>query len=207
MLLALQFIAAIALLSAIHITVMALIGRSLGIAIREFSFGMGPALLSIDVLRLRALPLGGSVEFIDFDSQPRAVRVLLPLSGAASLLAVAVTLHPSAWSSTSHGFAQIVLGALAPTSHAQQLIGGATHVAMRGFGPLLGMLAAKLAAFNLLPFPAMNGGGALLALLDPKPRDMTRWKEKLMQWSAWLTVALALMWVGAICIFLLEQTK
>jgi membrane-associated protease RseP (regulator of RpoE activity) len=207
MLLALKFIAAIALLAALHITVMALLGRLLGIAIREVSFGLGPTLLAVGVLRLRVLPLGGAVDFDDFESQPRAVRVLLPLAGVASLAVVAFALHPSALSSMAHGFAQIVAGALGPTSHAQQLIGGAARVGMLGFVPLLGMLAAKLAAFNLMPLPAMNGGAALLALLDPRPREMPRWKETLVQGSAWLMVALALAWVVAIGTFLLAHTQ
>lgn len=230
MLIALQFIAAIALLAALHVTVVALLGRWLGIAIREVSFGMGPALLSAGVFRLRALPLGGSVVFKDtqteappsgaidididvdkwavdaFDHQPRAVRVLLPLCGVAALAAVAFALHPaSAGASVAHGFAQWVSGALAPSSTALRLIEGATRVASLGFTPLLGMLAAKLTALNLLPLPSMAGGQALLALLDPSPREMPRWKASLLQGSVWLLLALALSWAAAVGIFALGR--
>ncbi|CAA2108439.1 site-2 protease family protein [Variovorax paradoxus] len=228
MLIASQFIAAIALLAALHVTVVALLGRWLGIAIREVSFGMGPALLSAGVFRLRALPLGGSVVFKDtqteappsgaidididkwavdaFDHQPRAVRVLLPLCGVAALAAVAFALHPgSAGASAAHGFAQWVSGALAPSSTALRLIEGATRVASLGFTPLLGMLAAKLTALNLLPLPSMAGGQALLALLDPSPRDMPQWKVSLLQGSVWLLLALALSWAAAVGIFALGR--
>lgn len=224
MLLALQFIAAIALLVALHITVVALLGRWLGIAIREVSFGVGPVLLSAGVFRLRALPLGGSVAFKDtqtetpppgvgdkwaadaFDHQPRAVRVLLPLCGVAALAAVAFALRPgSAGASVAHGFVQIVSGALAPLSTGRQLIDGAMHVASLGFVPLLGMLAAKVAALNLLPLPSMAGGQALLALLDPSPREMPPWKASLLQGSVWPMLALALSWAAAIGMFALSR--
>lgn len=220
MLLALQFIAAIALLAALHVAVMALLGRWLGIAIREVSFGMGPTLLTVGALRLRALPLGGAVVFKDtsveappadagkpwtgdaFDHQPRAVRVLLPLAGIAALVAVAFALRPGvAAASLAHGFVQIVAGGLAPLSLAQQLIDGAARVAASGFVPLLGMLAAKCAALNLLPLASMGGGQALLALFDPAPRDTPPWKASLLQGSAWLMLALAAAWVVAIGFF------
>ncbi|MFM9925304.1 site-2 protease family protein [Variovorax sp. H27-G14] len=220
MYIALQFVAAIALLAALHVSVMALLGRALGIAIREVSFGMGPTLLAVGAFRLRALPLGGSVVFKDtlaqtpsgdaadtgaadaFDHQPRAVRVLLPLCGIAALAAVAFALHPgSAGASLANGFVQIVSGGLAPLSIAQQLINGATRVASLGFLPLLGMLAAKCAALNLLPLASMGGGQALLALLDPAPRETPPWKAWLLQASVWLLLALALSWAVAIGLF------
>jgi Peptidase family M50 len=219
--LALQFIAAIALLAALHTTVMAMLARLLGITVREVSLGFGPTLLSMGIFRLRALPLGGAVmlkntltdikpddaapDWADdaFDTQPRAVRVLLPLSGIAALIAVAFALRPDvAWSSLVNGFAQIVTGGLSALSTAQHLLGGATQVASLGFAPLLGMLAAKFAALNLLPLPTMGGGQALLTLLDPCPRDQPRWKELLMQWSAWLAIALGAAWIVAIGVFL-----
>lgn len=219
--LALQFIAAIALLVVFHITAMATFARMLGVAVREVSLGFGPTLLSAGIFRLRALPVGGAVvlkntltdtkpddaapDWADdaFDTQSRAVRVLLPLSGVATLIAVAFALRPdAAWASLVHAFAQIVTGGLAPLSTAQHLLGGATRIATAfGFVPLLGMLAAKLAALNLLPLATMNGGQALLALFDPSPRDQPRWKEKLMQGSAWLSIALGATWLVAIGYF------
>ncbi len=229
MYLALQFIAAIALLAALHVTTMALLGRLLGIAIREVSFGMGPTLLCVGAFRLRALPLGGAVVFKDklsetpaadapakrnadagtadaFDHQPRAVRVLLPLAGIAALAAVAFALHPgSAGASVANGFMQIVSGGMAPLSTAQRLIDGATRAGALGFVPLLGMLAAKCAAFNLLPLASMGGGQALLALLDPAPRETPPWKAWLLQASVWLLLALALSWAVAIGLFVVAR--
>lgn len=204
--LALQFLAAIALLAALHTAVTALAGRSLGMALGEISLGVGPTLLSVGTCRLRVLPLGGSVVFDDLDSQPRAVRVLLPLAGIAALAAVAFALHPgSAGGSLAHGFAQIVSGGLAPLSTAQRLIDGAARFGALGFAPLLGMLAAKCAALNLLPLASMGGGQALLALVDPSPRELPRWKNSLLQASVWLTLALAAAWAVAVGFFVLGR--
>lgn len=204
--LALQFLAAIALLAALHTAVTALLGRCLGMVLREVSFGFGPTLLSAGVCRLRVLPLGGSVVFDDFDSQPRATRVLLPLAGIAALAAVALALHPgSAAGSLAHGFAQVVTGGLAPLSTAQRLIDGAARFGALGFAPLLGMLAAKCAALNLLPLTSMGGGQALLALVDPSPSEMPRWKDALLQGSVWLMLALAAAWAVAVGCFLLGR--
>lgn len=217
---ALKFIAATALLTAVHVLVMTLLGRWLRIAVREVSLGFGPVLLSAGIFRLRAVPLGGVVMFKDtraeaipegappgwvkdaFDHQPRWVQALLPLAGAASLVAMAFAWHPgSALASLGHGFVQIAAGGLGPLSTAQPLIAGASHIATQGFLPLLGVLAAKFAALNLLPLPMMNGGQALLALLDPAPRETPRWKQMLMQWSVWLLIALVFSWAVAIGYF------
>lgn len=221
---ALKFIAATALLTAVHVLVMTVLGLRLRIAIREVSLGFGPVLLSAGIFRLRAVPLGGAVLFKDtraeaipegappgwvkdaFDHRPRWVQTLLPLTGAASLVAMALLLHPgSALASLGHGFVQIVTGGLSPLSTAQPLIAGASHIATLGFLPLLGVLAAKFAALNLLPLTVMNGGQALLALLDPAPHETPRWKQMLMQWSVWLFIALAFSWAVAIGFFVLGR--
>jgi membrane-associated protease RseP (regulator of RpoE activity) len=227
MLVALKFIAAIALLAALHVSVMAVLGRLLGIAVRQVSLGFGPVLFSFGILQLRALPFGGSVTFKDtrsedttdeapaehgrvddaFDHQPRAVQVLLPLAGAASLAVVALLLHPgSALASIGHGFAQIVAGGVSPLGTAQGLIEGARAFAtQQGFLPLLGMPAAKLAALNLLPLPAMNGGQALLALMKRDlHEDSSPWLQRLTEWGLWLCVALALSWAVAIGVFAVQ---
>ncbi|MDP9993778.1 membrane-associated protease RseP (regulator of RpoE activity) [Variovorax boronicumulans] len=227
MLIALKFIAAIALLAALHIAVMAVLGRWLGIAVRQVSLGFGPVLFSFGIFQLRALPFGGSVTFKDtrsedttdeapaehgrvddaFDHQPRAVQVLLPLAGAASLAVVALLLHPgSALAGIGHGFAQIVAGGVSPLGTAQELIEGARAFAtQQGFLPLLGMLAAKLAALNLLPLPAMNGGQALLALMKRDlHEDSSPWLQRLTEWGLWLCVALALSWAVGIGVFAVQ---
>ncbi|MGJ7608407.1 site-2 protease family protein [Variovorax sp. LT1R20] len=227
MLVALKFIAAIALLAALHVSVMAALGHWLGIAVRRVSLGFGPVLFSLGIFQLRVLPFGGAVTFKDtrsedttdeapvehghvddaFNHKPRAVQVLLPLAGAASLALVALLLHPdSALASVGHGFVQIVAGGLSPLGTAQGLIDGArAFAAQQGFVPLVGMVAAKLAAFNLLPLPAMNGGQALLALLKRDlHEDASPLRQRLTEWGLWLCVALALSWLVAIGFFVVQ---
>lgn len=175
------------------------------------------------------LPLGGAVTLKDtrstdvpedvpadlpadyfddaFNHKPRAVQVLLPLAGAASLVLVALVLHPgSGLASVGHGFVQIVAGGLSPLGTAHGLLDGArAFAAQQGFVPLLGMVAAKLAALNLLPLPAMNGGQALLALMERDlHEDTSPWLRKLTEWGLWLSVALALSWLVAIGFFLVR---
>ncbi|MDQ0073087.1 membrane-associated protease RseP (regulator of RpoE activity) [Variovorax boronicumulans] len=225
MLIALKFIAAIALLAALHIAVMAVLGNWLGIKVRRIAFGIGPVLLSRGLFELRLLPLGGSVTLKDtrvewvpddvqasyfddaFNHRPRAVQVLLPLLGAAALVLVAVVLHPgSGLVSVGSGFVQIVAGALGPLSTAQALLEGTrASVVQYGFVSLLGLVAAKLAALNLLPLSATNGGQALLALMTRDLRSAPSQRlAKLSAWSAWLWVALALSWLVAIGFFAVQ---
>lgn len=222
----LKLIAAVALLAGIHIGTMAALGRWLGIKVRQASLGFGPVLFSFGVFQLRALPFGGSVTFKNtrtedttdeapvahvhdaFDRKPRAVQVLLPLAGAASLALVALLLHPgSALASIGHGFVQIVAGGVSPLGTAQRLVEGVrAFAAQQGFAPLLGMVAAKLAALNLLPLPAMNGGQALLALLkrDLHEEEPSLLLQRLTEWGLWLCVALALSWLVAIGFFVVR---
>ncbi|MBJ2157148.1 site-2 protease family protein [Variovorax sp. IB41] len=226
MLVLLKFIAAIALLACIHIGTMAALGHGLGIKVRRISMGFGPPLFSLGVFQLRLLPIAGSVAFKDtrtedlpddvsaddfddaFDHKPRAIQVLLPLAGAASLALVALLLHPgSALASIGHGFVQIVAGGLSPLGTAQGLIdGGRAFAAQQGFVPLVGMVAAKLTALNLLPLPAMNGGQALLALLQRGPHDDAPPRlQRLIEWGLWLWVALALSWLVALGFFFVQS--
>ena len=225
MLIFLKFVAAITLLACVHVGAMAVLGHRLGIKVRRVSLGFGPVLLSHGILELRLLPIAGSVAFKDtqtedvpddvpvdylddaFNHKPRAVQVLLPLAGAASLVLVALLLHPgSALPSIGHGFVQIVAGGLSPLGTAQGLIDGARAFAVQqGFVPLMGMVAAKLAAFNLLPLPAMNGGQALLALLKRDlHEDASPLRQRLTEWGLWLCVALALSWLVAIGFFVVR---
>ncbi len=54
---------AVALCALVHVTVMAFAGRSLGVALDELSFGLGPRLLRMGRVSIRLLPIGGAVRF------------------------------------------------------------------------------------------------------------------------------------------------
>ncbi|WP_164546972.1 MULTISPECIES: site-2 protease family protein [unclassified Variovorax] len=214
----LKFIAAIALLVSIHLFAMTALGHWCGIAVRKVSLGFGPRLLSLGIFHLHALPLGGSVQFKDtreegvpfdepvdyfddaFNHKARAVQVLIPLAGVAALIAVALVLRQgAAIPSLVHGFAQLIAGAFDPLSTGRQLVGNATAFAKEhAFLPLLGMLAAKLAALNLLPLPFLNGGQALLTLVTRDLREIPAWQHKLNAVSAWVCLVLVALWLAAV---------
>jgi len=218
MLIFLTFVAAIALLVCIHLLAMAAAARCCGIAVREVSLGLGPRLLSLGVFHLYAIPLSGSVRLKDtreegvpldkpagylddaFNHKPRAVQVLIPLTGPMALIVVALALRQwAALPSLVHGFAQFLAGALDPLSTGRQLVGGARAFAeQHTFPALLGMLAAKLAAMNLLPLPLLNGGQALLALITRDFSETPAWQQKLAVGSMWVWLALIASWLAAI---------
>ncbi|SEF32544.1 site-2 protease family protein [Variovorax sp. NFACC27] len=218
MLIFLKFIASIALLVCIHLFAMAALGRWWGITVRAVSLGFGPRLLSLGIFHLHAVPLGGNVRFKDtqeegvpfdkpadyfddaFDHKPRTVQVLIPLAGVAALIVVALVLRQgAAVPSVVHGFAQFLMGALDPLTTGRQLVSGATAFAgQHAFLPLLGMLAAKLAAVNLLPVPSLNGGQALLTLVTRDLRETPAWRRRLTVAGLLVWVALVASWLSAI---------
>lgn len=153
-------------------------------------FGIGPVLAQRSwrhlVLALRPLPIAGHVRFDppeeesadahqriappgrSFALATRLERTLLYLAGPAALVAVAsVVLGPDiAIISFRRGFGQILAGALDP------LTTGPAHLRALGnlvfnssFTTCLAVVAAKMAALNLLPIPPLNGFQALHALL------------------------------------------
>lgn len=214
----LKFVAALALLTCIPLLAMAAFGRACGITVRQVSLGFGPRVLSFGIFQLHAVPLNGSVRFKDtreegepfdkpadyfddaFNHKSRMVQVLLPLAGVAALAAVAIVLRgQAAIPSLTHGFAQVLTGALDPLSTGRQLVDGvAAFARLHAFPSLLGMLAAKMAAVNLLPLPFMNGGHALLTLVTRDLRETPAWQHKLMAVSVWVWLALLASWLVAI---------
>ncbi|MFX7984904.1 hypothetical protein ABTK69_19435, partial [Acinetobacter baumannii] len=89
----------------------------------EMTLGFGPQLIRLGRVRIRLLPLGGSVRFKDLsedalteddllgalDTQPLWMQLVLALSGGTMLLVVALALlQLEALPTFIHGFAQIV---------------------------------------------------------------------------------------------------
>ena len=182
------------LFSLVHLAVMALCARALGIGVIAVSLGMGRSWFRHGIFRLGVLPLGGYVKmkaseegFLAppgpggyYDTQPRWKRTLLPLTGvAAAWLVAAGVLGPAALGKLLHGFAQIVSGALQPLSVGQALLADAARLASRQAAvTTAAVLWCKLAAFNLLPYVGSNGMQALLSLLAPEGTQ-GRWERAL----------------------------
>lgn len=165
----------------LHVVSFACAARWAGVPVREVSIGYGPVLLGAGTLRLRLLPLGGFARLKDtrseqlapadtadaFDRQPAIVRVLITLSGCFSLLCLVPALGGQALDALLSGFAQFFSGALSPMGEAQALLAAGQDFAHgASFAATCGLVAAKLAAVNLLPFPSTNGGQAIAVLLE-----------------------------------------
>ena len=210
---ALQLLLCFILFMLLHISVMAACARLFGITVRSISYGVGPTLLSWGKVRVKLLPLAGNVVLKDtreetlydddpcldaYNLQPLWKQVLLPLSGVTVLLALSLgIMGASGWERFVAAFGQIVHGALAPLSTAQELLGnGEAFARTHGFALVFALFSLKLCAFNLLPFAGLNGGQALLAIARGG-RACVAWEETLTKWMLLPGLAILLAWVVA----------
>ncbi|HEY0683455.1 MAG TPA: site-2 protease family protein [Steroidobacter sp.] len=215
----LQLLAAWILLVVAHVSAMALAGVALGVDLREVSYGFGKELFSRGKLKIKAVPLGGYAKFGDtreteadppadpataFNHKPVAIQAIIVLAGCAVLvLLAALVLAGASVSEVVEGFRQIVVGALGPKSTAQEYIHALYALSTtHGFPALLAVLATKVAAFNLLPLPVLNGGQALLAFVPTDRNVYPDWQIPLMNIGIVLMLALAGSWGFAILLFL-----
>lgn len=210
-----QVVIASALLLFLHVSALALAGMAFGIELREVSFGVGKALFTRGKVTVRLLPFSGYAKFADttetpeadpataFNHKPAIVRVAVLLMGCGSLILLAAMVPAVAGvSEVTAGFRQVIVGAFGPTSTAQGYIQALLDRSMsQGFMVVLGVLAAKMAAVNLLPLPFLNGGQALLALVPTDPNVVPDWQLKLMHISFLPFIALLASWLYAICFF------
>lgn len=210
----LQLLLCLVLFMFLHISVMAACARAFGITVRQVSYGVGPTMLAVGKIHVRLLPLAGNVALKDtreetlydddpcvdaYNFQPLWKQVALLLSGVAVLLAIALGMAGApGWGSFTTAFGQIVQGALAPLSTAQELLGkGEAFARTHGFASVFALFTVKLCAFNLLPFAGLNGGQALLAIIrGGKP--YVAWEEPLAKWLLLPGLAILLAWLVAV---------
>ena len=122
----LALVSALFLCLFLHLSVLALVGTSLQVKLRELSYGYGPVVASWGRVQLKLFPLGGAVRFKDtraedlesweregtFDGQPLLVQLVVTLSGSLALLSVAFAIAPDqALFAFKDGFGQVVGGA------------------------------------------------------------------------------------------------
>ena len=203
---------AAALCTAVHLGAIALAAMQFGIPIREIHYGWGPTLLRLGPLRIKPLVFAGSVVLKDgsaeglegdakrdaFDSQPRMTRLLIGCAGPFALLVSPF----DGLGQVGSGFVQYVEGALSPFGQAQRLLRLAAEAAGGlDFVPLLGLVAAKTAAFNLLPLPGSNGGFLLQALFE-RTELARRWPPQATQAALLLFLGSMLSWLLALAAFL-----
>jgi len=212
-------LSAVVLCVLLHMFVIALCGAAFGVTVREISLGLGPKAFSIGKFTFRALPFGGSVRFKDsreeeldahdmqgaLDSRPLFAQIVIGLSGCLALLALAVVaLQAEGVQAFLNGFIEIVTGAVSPMDKAQALLAQAQQrLAGAPFVAVLGLVAAKLAAFNLLPLPAANGG-FVIAMIARGLGIAKFWPQGLTPVLLLAYLAIAISWLWALVAYLLH---
>jgi membrane-associated protease RseP (regulator of RpoE activity) len=202
----LNLLLAIALVALLHVGTMAVVGNALGAQLQSVSFGFGPTVWRSARFHVRALPVGGSVRFLHtledsvpedeehraLDRRPTLAQLATVLSGCAVLLALALAvLGAGAVKAFVELPAQFFGGAISPLGDAQALMRQAALALQAApFAVVLGVVAAKAAALNLLPLPALNGGAAL-AVLGRRLGVARLWPER-------VTVALFFVWLAPV---------
>ena len=144
-----------------------LVGRICGFSCREFSIGMGPAILSIPLCgtrwKWRLLPLGSSCDLEDF-SRPRKGEKLAKLRRLAVILA-----GPGMNLLLALGLLLAVGGDWDWVTALLNLDFAGTLDCVRDLFPLkmdrlweyAGLISVCLAGFNLIPLPGFDGARAL----------------------------------------------
>lgn len=194
----------------IHLGTMARVGRPFGLSLQEFTFGMGPTVLHRGWFRWRLLPWGGAVQFDEpkgpgsgLDALPPAVQWVICLSGCWVLLLLAAVLTgaPAAWAAFVTTPGQWLVGALSPWQDAQPLLRSAAGLVNDATAAaVVGTVAAKFAALNLLPLIPLNGGAAVRVLARATGLDRW-WPGALTTLSAMVLLASMLLWCAALVRF------
>ncbi|WP_374710550.1 site-2 protease family protein [Massilia pseudoviolaceinigra] len=172
-----------AIISHAPVLVTAWVARSLGIVVGALTLGAGPVLLKRKNVTLRLIPINSSVRFKTsqfmplltthekegaLEVQPVWAQLLVTACIPACLLAIAcVLLGVDAPRYFASSFSQILTGALSPLTRAQAYL-AAYHAALaqQSFGFVLGLTAAKMAAFNLLPLGSLCGIQLIVTVVE-----------------------------------------
>jgi membrane-associated protease RseP (regulator of RpoE activity) len=134
-----------------------------------------------------------------FNHQATWKQVLVPLAGNGCLVLFAMgALGLEGWASFVRGFAQVFEGAVSPLGVAQHYLESLSIFCReRPFIAILALVAAKLAALNLLPFGPFDGGQVLTTLARFGRPEMKA-EESIWRFGIFLTLALFLAWLIAI---------
>jgi membrane-associated protease RseP (regulator of RpoE activity) len=195
------------LCSVIHLLGHILLSRPWKLGIETIGFFMGPVVFRRTWkgirFELKAIPVPGNyVKFagdeLDEYRPPAGFMAIHPLARSLIILGgplalfclAALLLGPiRAEASVRHGMVQLLAAAW---SHARfdEIYGAFVRFVENSPGwVVLGVVSAKLAAFNLLPIPNFNGGQALVCLLQGRRPN--------------LRLASLLMWIGLLAMLFL----
>jgi membrane-associated protease RseP (regulator of RpoE activity) len=205
------FVAAFVIMQ-VHVLTMAIIGSILGAKIEDFGISFGPTLFQFKVgavnLKFNAIPLGGYVKFTD-DFERLAVwkRITTALSGCLMLVFIALGLlgFERGLGHFVGGFGQVLWGALMPLSVGKSLVAALADFANHNsFTAYLGLFASKLAALNLLPLGALNGGAILTIALKAVMPTAEKAIENYQLISLIVYLLMGISWLIALISFLLS---
>jgi membrane-associated protease RseP (regulator of RpoE activity) len=162
---------AISLSLLVHVLFTALTGWLMGAKVEKITIFSGPKLFRTKIkgieVAMYCIPTGSSVGFKHLDKLKTPARIIVAASGSLILLLLASNLLGlnRGYQSFLSGFTQFFAGVM-PLSRGQYLLGRLAETANNEPVPtLLAVIAVKIAAFNLLPLPALNGGHILNDLL------------------------------------------
>ncbi len=166
----------------LHLFAIAVTAKMLGVKIIEFSYGIGPKVLHINKNIIKLFPISGYVRMVDsreqhldehelkfaYDHKPRFIRIFISISGCVFLILFAFALiGTDAFCSLLNGFRQIVSSYFSPTKAGQEHIESVSaFISSNSFLVIIAITATKISALNLLPLPMLNGGQAILELID-----------------------------------------
>jgi membrane-associated protease RseP (regulator of RpoE activity) len=181
------------LVQILHLSAIALVGVLSGATLKQASLGIGPVLFrsrlrGAEVI-VRLLPMNGYVQFWRSDDEPPAPegarlfddlpaykRAATQLAGALAVFVVGSAIAGSLlWREARGGVIDLFRGALAPTSTGADLFAEMMMAAReRPYHVFVSLLFVKVAAWNLLPIPPLNGGAVLVDLTMPRGRTGAR---------------------------------
>ena len=183
------------------------------VRIDEIAVFGGPTLIRFKLgtglpIKIGFLPIGGgsiSFDTEDFWGRSLLTRLAVRLSGPVFIfITSAICLgFGVAFPEFINGFGQILNGALSPLQYGPHLI--EKYFVVVEDSPVIagyGVLAAKIAAYNLLPIPGLNGGQVIMETipwLHPSKRGIS-----LIVIGMLINLAIVLSWVVAFVGFIIR---
>lgn len=147
-----------------------------GIRINKIQFFYGNEILKLNwkitTVSVGWLPTGGSVSYDigQFRKANLFTRLFVILLGPLFVLISAAIFikYDLALTNFLDGFPQIVAGSLSPFQKGHHLVSNYFRLLSNSnYSIAYSILASKIASFNLLPIPSLNGGNVLLEILSP----------------------------------------
>jgi membrane-associated protease RseP (regulator of RpoE activity) len=208
---------AITVSTLVHTLCMAMVGWVLGAKIEVVSLFSGPRLLGAKIagvdFRISSLPIGGYVKFYGDTTESDVIaagkafkdlhpvkRIFIAASGPLALLLFAANLIGLGHVARPFisGFAQFFSGALMPFNQGQYLLHRLSEIATTSVPLFLALMAVKMAAFNLLPLPVLNGGYVILEIVRLVFTIPEKIVERLNQVGFLIVIAVMCGWIVAI---------